>query len=52
MNNQQKKARKQKLNCQKLSLQPLSVEQLENLSGGVDKGAGTVECPACSRETN
>ncbi len=28
-------------------LQPLKLKQLESLAGGVDKGTGTVECPAC-----
>ena len=29
-------------------LQPLKLKQLEGLTGGVDKGQGTVECPACA----
>ena len=47
MNKQQKTTHQQKLNYQKLPLQSLSLKELENLAGGVDRGAGTVECPAC-----
>ena len=33
-------------------LQQLLLEELESLAGGVDKGAGTVECPACAINNN
>ena len=33
-------------------LQQLNLEELESLAGGVDKGAGTVECPACTINNN